>query len=255
MSAVKDIFKDRTIHLEQRRGTREQARQYCMKADTAFPGENPTEYGEWTGKQGTRTDLNDARAKIEQHKSWSNVLRDPEITSAVARHKNWAREIYESRDRNYKPPEIQLYAWEKEASELLEGKPEKRRVIWIWSAESGTGKSTFFDYCSARFNVLPGEDYPNTLYAYDDHAIIWFDLTRADSNAPPYKALEKFSNGGYHISSKYVSCRKLVDAHVVVTANFPPDESQLPSRCYLIKAQVDQPGSPEMDDSVGSLEL
>lgn len=42
-------------HLEGRKGTREQAREYCMKEDTRVDG--PWEFGDWDkGGQGTRTD-------------------------------------------------------------------------------------------------------------------------------------------------------------------------------------------------------
>lgn len=257
MAAVKELFEDRTIHLEARRGTREQARRYCMKEDTRFPGEEPYEFGEWDRVQGQRTDLIEARKSIEASPSWVSVLRNDDLTPAVARHRNWAREVYENRPRDLPPPEIQLYQWEKKALKVLEGTVKKRRVLWIWSAESGTGKSTFFDYCSCRWNVLPGSDYANTLYTYDDHPIIWFDITRAQSSEHiPYHAIEKFSNGGYHHSTKYVSVRKLVSAHVVVTSNVPPDEEKLPRRCEIILASTilsrppsPNPSSPSLDDS------
>jgi len=43
-------------HVEKRKGTREQARAYCMKPDTQI--DQPIEYGDWNaGGQGSRTDL------------------------------------------------------------------------------------------------------------------------------------------------------------------------------------------------------
>lgn len=238
-SFVKELLEDRSVHLEARRGSRDQARDYCMKLDTRFPGEEPYEFGEWTGKQGQRTDLVAARKVIESSPSWKAILQNDEITPAVARHRNWAREVYENRDRSVEAPAIKLYHWEHKALDVLDGKPKKRQVLWIWSAESGTGKSTFFDYCSSRYNVLPGSDYANTLFTYDDHQVIWFDITRAQSSEHiPYHAIEKFSNGGYHHSTKYFSVRKYVSAHVVVTSNVPPDEDKLPKRCLIIGANT-----------------
>lgn len=257
MNEVKDILQDRTVHLEQRRGTREEARAYCMKEESRAPGEEPVEYGTWTGKnERARTDLNAAKTIIKSCKTWAEVLANDEITTTVARHKNWAREIFDNRTVEVEKPVMDLYEWEAEAMELLEGKPEKRRIIWIWSIESGTGKSTFFDYCSHRWNVLPGTDYVNTLYSYDGHEIIWFDLTRSQSDEHmPYHALEKLSNGGYHLSTKYVPCRKYVFCHIVVTSNIPPNVAKLPDRCYQIHANKDYaplptpPASPYLDDS------
>lgn len=59
---VKRLISQR-CHLEKRRGTREQARAYCMKPDTRVEG--PFEFGTWVpGGQGRRTDLHDIRAEI-----------------------------------------------------------------------------------------------------------------------------------------------------------------------------------------------
>lgn len=51
MKHIKDMFQDKTIHLEPRRGEREQARDYCKK-DGKY-----TETGIWATGQGFRTDL------------------------------------------------------------------------------------------------------------------------------------------------------------------------------------------------------
>lgn len=241
MAEVKRILADRGVHLEQRRGTRAEARAYCMKTDTRFDAdEEPFEWGDWTGAdERKRTDLVAAKAEIQRCKTWSEVLANDEITNVVARHKNWAREVFDNRPIEADPPQINaLYGWEEEAMEHLEGKPERRKILWIYSQESGTGKSTFFDYCSHRWNILPGTDYVNTLYAYDGHYAIWFDLTRSQYNdeLAPYHALEKLSNGGFHLSNKYVTVRKYVSCHIVVTANGPPNTGKLPDRCTIIIA-------------------
>lgn len=236
-ATVKTLFGDPAIHLEARRGSREQARAYCMKPETRWS--DPVEFGQWTGRnQGTRTDLVEAKAKIQAHTSWTAVLNDDELVNVVARHGRWAREVFDSRELHAEEPDIELRDWQDEALELLEQEPVKRRVIWIWSDESGTGKTTFFDLCSARYNVLPGSDFTNTLYAYDGQRIIWFDLTRSQGDAfSPYHAIEKFSNKTVHLSTKYTACRKLVECHVVVTANHPPDQNKLPGRCVIIEAK------------------
>ncbi len=52
------------VHVEPRRGTREQAREYCRKEDTRVSG--PWETGEWTGGgSGRRTDLAALKVSID----------------------------------------------------------------------------------------------------------------------------------------------------------------------------------------------
>lgn len=59
LNAVKQLLQCPKMHLEGRLGTRDQARDYCMKEDTRCDG--PWEYGVWSGKsQGRRTDLANA---------------------------------------------------------------------------------------------------------------------------------------------------------------------------------------------------
>lgn len=236
-NTVKGLFHDNSIHLEGRRGTREQARAYCMKPESRYA--EPIEFGVWETRERERVDLNAARAKIQQHVSWNAVLNDDELTNVVARYGRWAREIFDARALNPDEPDIQLRPWQTQVLGMLDGEPVKRQVIWIWSAESGTGKSTFYDYCSSRYSVLPASDFNNTLYAYDGQRVIWFDLTRAELNNDSwYLPIEKFSNQTVHLSTKYTSCRKLVKAHVVVTANHAPDETKIPNRCVIIQATM-----------------
>lgn len=54
MAAVKELLSPQ-VHCEVRRGTREQARDYCRKEESRKAG--PWEIGTWTGGQGTRTDI------------------------------------------------------------------------------------------------------------------------------------------------------------------------------------------------------
>lgn len=63
LGTVKRLISPR-IHLERRMGTRDQAREYCMKEDGRLDG--PFEFGEWLGGgQGRRTDLHELRTQIQ----------------------------------------------------------------------------------------------------------------------------------------------------------------------------------------------
>lgn len=59
LSAIKKLPHAAQMHLETRKGTREEARSYCSKDDTRVAG--PYEFGEWASSaQGKRTDLTSA---------------------------------------------------------------------------------------------------------------------------------------------------------------------------------------------------
>lgn len=247
-TTVKNYFSTSKIHLEKCNGPSQKCRAYCMKEDTRHDG--PYEIGTWEdSKSGERTDLEEAKAAILAHTSWAAVLADDSITKAVAGHLTWARAVYDSRPIKADLPDIELRTWQTEVMELLNGPPVKRRIIWIWSTESGTGKTTFFDYVSSVHPTLPGADWSNTLYCYDGQRVIWFDRTRAESNSDKsvdqfYVDLEKWSNCTIHTSTKYSCCRKLVAAHIVVTANAAPDQFRLPDRFYVVQANY----VPKLDE-------
>nr|WAE42663.1 MAG: replication associated protein [Cressdnaviricota sp.] len=58
----------RQVHVEKRRGTASEAREYCMKDDTRKPGSNYVELGEWNvKKQGKRSDLEEACKVAKEH--------------------------------------------------------------------------------------------------------------------------------------------------------------------------------------------
>lgn len=70
---VKSIPGLETAHVEKRRGTPEQARQYCMKKDETYL-EGPWEYGEFTKEQGKRNDLAEVYALVKEGKKEVEIL-------------------------------------------------------------------------------------------------------------------------------------------------------------------------------------
>lgn len=254
-NTVKRLFAPCEVHLDAARGTHEHCISYCTKEETRYA--DPIEFGTKPvvnrAKQGARNDLKEAALKIVSHRSWHDVISDPELFHICARHPKWVEQLWSSRPQKAELPAIELRKWQKKVLKILKKEPRKRQIIWIWSNESGTGKTTFFDYCSARFRVLPAADFTNTLYIYDGHQILWFDRTRSQSNDDKnidqfYSDLERWSNHSTHTSTKYVPCSKLVRAHVVVTANCEPDQFRLPGRFDVFRATVLSQNEDEESD-------
>lgn len=88
VTKFKQIIDDRAAHCERRRGTRIQAREYCLKQDSRLWG--PYEYGDFgTGGQGGRTDLLSVKRAIDEGASQAQVASDY-FESWVRHHKAFA---------------------------------------------------------------------------------------------------------------------------------------------------------------------
>lgn len=89
ITQVKQRLQDNTLHSEQRKGTRHQARDYCLKDDSPFfavnypewadhghriPGTEPVQLGTFRCKQGHRTDLDQVTDAIKDGKSEAEIF-------------------------------------------------------------------------------------------------------------------------------------------------------------------------------------
>lgn len=101
INAIKSLFHSPSMHLEARKGTREQARDYCMKDSTRLDG--PWEFGEFTpNQQGRRNDIHNAVALIKD-KGMEAVLEEYP-TVYVKYHRGL--EAYALREREREAPQF-----------------------------------------------------------------------------------------------------------------------------------------------------
>ncbi|AXH76748.1 MAG: putative viral replication protein [Cressdnaviricota sp.] len=254
-------------HFESRKGSRTSARDYCKKEDTRVSG--PWEHGEWVPDAAgiARKRRMTEQDFLEEVLTEENA-RDPALTfdalvmryPSMYQHGNaifhfaWNRLL-----RMRAPPiDIKLYCWQVQLIRLLRAPPQTRRIFWIWSEASSTGKTTFVRYLSRvafpeQVVVLPWA-WKDAMYAYQGQRIIVFNLPRdflavahlesaarssREDVIRAYMAnLEKFSDIGEQDSGKYNSCQKVVNAHVIVTSNSSPPYHMLPDR--FVEFHVDQ---------------
>lgn len=256
---TKAMFAPAVVHLEGRKArTAAPAIAYCSKEETRVSG--PFEFGarpdENAAANAPKIDWTEVRTKVQAYNSWREVLasEDPDVVRATAAKLNYVKELFLNKEIKIPQPEIVLRTWQIKVLNMLREPVQKRRIIWIWSEQSGTGKSTFFDYCSTIFSVLPGADWTNTLNLYDGQSVLWYDRTRAQSGNFRdvdifYSDIERFSNCTIHSSTKYQGGRKWVNAHVVVTANAGPDEFKLPGRFVVVEAKTKEQEDKEWEEA------
>lgn len=138
----------------------------------------------------------------------------------------------------------ELYEWQKEVIDILEGKPDDRTVYWYCDRSGNKGKTTLAKSIFTRS--------PNMLYASGKAAdvkcaiasmvekgkfppIVIFDFVRSSESFISYEAIEAVKNGIF-FNGKYESGMVVFPVpHVIVFANFMPDEDKLSKDRWQIK--------------------
>ena len=110
MAGVKKIFGTDKVHLEKRMGTRQEARDYCLKTakeDEIF------EIGEFgKGGQGKRTDIEDLKTAIKEGKSTLELFDEQpamwRVTRSAGMYKHLV-ELKQEREKGYIKKDVQVY--------------------------------------------------------------------------------------------------------------------------------------------------
>lgn len=108
-------FLPQGTHLEPRRGTHQQAKEYCTKTESRVSG--PWEYGIETTKRGQRTDLEQIKLSIQEGADETSIAEEY-FTQWCTHHKAFKR---------YRT--------------LLQPKRSTETNLWIFTGNTGTGKS------------------------------------------------------------------------------------------------------------------
>lgn len=132
--------------------------------------------------------------------------------------------------------------WQEDLEGILEGSPDPRLVHWIVDRVGGQGKSYYASYLRDQRNafVITGGRHQDIFYAFRGKldggcGIIVFDWARGQEESFPYRVVEAFKNG-YFLSTKYESEEIIFPVpHVLIFANFAPDEIQLSADRWSIK--------------------
>lgn len=229
-SRATTLVKKFAAHYEPRKGSHSEAKSYCQKEESRVPGTSPYEYGSEPGPQGDRSDLESFRDAILSGASdWLLLELFPTQMAKYPRFLHLVRATKLSHDVLRDLPVFEpREGWQLDLSTRLSEPPSPRAVHWRWERHGNVGKSFFaLNHQPERTFIITGGKHADIHYAYGYQSIVVFDWARCAQDIFPYGLVEQFKNG-YFFSTKYESREKrFVVPHVVVFANFPPDETQM----------------------------
>lgn len=234
LRAVSKLFGK--AHVESRRGSREAARDYCMKEASRCPGTLPVEVGEWKmEKKGVSDQWKEIKDLIASGGKAEDVYGA--YTGLYVRYKRNIDSIIAAENSRkilaktkLKYNEAVLSPWQDEVVWELTGQ-SNRGVLWVYDVVGGQGKTFLSGYIEVMLNgFVTGDGKSSDIaHAYNCEEYVVFDYSRSREESVSYNLIEQLKNGRV-FSGKYESHNKRVLSgfcRVVVFANFEPIRSKL----------------------------
>lgn len=230
---VKQFIGDLRAHLEIRQGTRDQARNYCMKTKSKHG--KTIELGNWNaGGQGKRTDLQSLVELIEEGISDYELIK--QIPETVERYRTFIKHtrsvIEEHKHKEYLKSEFHTeLPLRPIQTKILEhiANQNDRQISWVTDHIGGCGKTWLSKYCIATMNAIrfTNGKTKDIAYAYNNEPLVVFDFSRSNEDRINYQILEDLKNG-ILFSCKYESrCKIFQPPKIIVMSNFLPDLTKL----------------------------
>lgn len=139
-----------------------------------------------------------------------------------------------------------LFPWQEKIKRIALSEPDDRTVYWFWSERGSIGKSQIVKYIAYHHKAIlcqggKHSDIMNLIFKtdMDESQVVFFDIPRAHKGKISYSALECIKNGMVS-NTKYETGFKLFNSpHVIVFANFPPDDPKQLSCDRWVIEQID----------------
>lgn len=117
------------------------------------------------------------------------------------------------------------YPYQAEVKALIKGLPVARRWIWVWSTETGTGKTALGEWILNKAPGIAVTDMRSTVFKYNPvkHRALIADVPHEGVITQEMMSLwEMLSDQRTLSSDKYESTDKVVVAHMVIITNEAP---------------------------------
>jgi len=217
-------------HFESRKGTAQQASDYCRKDESRIAG--PWERGVMGGVQGQRCDLEDVKKLIADGASKREVYE--QCSEAAAKYPRFVDALLTWRCEASAEKVLDFTAkfpWQQQVLEICDGEADDRAIHWVYDPQGNHGKT----YLAKHLVDARGAYYTNggkavdLAFAYSGQPIVVFDYVRDAKEYVGYGVIEQLKNG-ILMSTKYESqIKRFKVPHVLVFANFPPDSEKFSS--------------------------
>lgn len=224
---VQQLLGDNVAHIEIRRGTRDEARSYCMK------DEKYEEFGKWnTVGQGRRQDLIDLVSKIENGASDYELLKEnPEQVFSYEKFiKNTRNILKQQKFENYKKEFTENFKPNDIQSKIITQleKQNERQITWVYDPIGNTGKTWLSKFLVGQGGIrFTNGKNTDISYAYNGEDICVFDFSRSLEDRINYDIIEQLKNGMV-FSNKYESkCKMFKPPKILCLSNFYPNLEKL----------------------------
>lgn len=129
--------------------------------------------------------------------------------------------------------------WQKKAEAKLNTQ-DAETIHWYWDPVGGIGKTYLAKWLMHKYKAyyVPDIDDDAAMVGYQYQDYVTFDLTRSQTDRPPYDLIEKFKSGFlYHEDG----CKFKADgAKVIVFSNWEPDASKIEGHKLVVTKLPEQ---------------
>lgn len=139
---------------------------------------------------------------------------------------------------------LELYEYQKEILDLINTEPDNRSIYWYWEQTGNLGKTTLAKHICMNHKALyvngKAADIKSAIVTElkegrDAPKIVLFGYPRTSEDYVSYASLEEVKDGLF-FSGKYESGMCIFNPpHVIVFANFMPDESKLSKDRWIVR--------------------